>query len=440
MSKFLYQKHNFWWQDADKIKEDIVLQQLNQQKYQYKHFLLEEFPQKEGIIVLRGARRIGKTTLLKQIIRMLILKRKVNSKNTFYYPCDRIADYNQLYDLIVGYLGRKTKGHRYLFLDEISFVSHWQRAVKDLADSGDLANCSLVLTGSNALDLRISSERLPGRRGRIYRQDIIYWPLDFANFVRLVDADYSLEKFLNDYLICGGFPQAINEYYQQGFISNFLYDVYLQWIEGDLHKIDKSEKTGYMIFSEILKHLGSRVSWYKIAKNAGIGSHSTVREYIDIFEKTFVCFALNYYSVDQSKVFINKNKKIYFTDPIIYWAVKAKIANFTDRIFSFSQEQLKKQQEKPALIENLVGAYLYRMDGSLYYGNYQGREIDFVLRRGEKEEFYEVKYRNNIKMSNFRFWDKNQSLTVITKNFKFKKENLRFVPLKDFLTAFNTGC
>jgi len=431
MIDFKLEKHNPWWEEKKKINEDFVLVEFYQQKYKFFHPFIKHQFDKDAIFIIRGPRRIGKTTLIKLIIKELLFNKKVNRKNIFFYPCDRIVDFNSLYDLLINFLSQKERGRRYIFLDEITYVNEWQRAIKSLVDSGDLKNTTLFLTGSNALDLKISSERLPGRRGREENLDINFYPLNFSQF-------YSLTKNKNffDFLLTGGFPQVINEFYRQQFISNFIYQSYLDWIEGDIYKIGKSDKLMYLIFSEIFKHLGSTISWYKIAKNTGIGSHSTVEDYIDVFEKIFIAFFINFYSIDEKKVYFNKNKKIYFFDPIILHSIKAKIDNFSDQFFSYAKSNINDSTLLPALMENIVASYLRQMGGQLFYGNYRGKEIDFVFKRKEQIYFIEVKYQNIIQPKDFLFWQEKRPLTVVTKNFTYTKDNLRFIKIEDFLLNF----
>lgn len=428
MIEFLLEKHNPWWSDAKQIRYDQALLEFAKQPLKFFHPFLGKIPTADGVIVMRGPRRIGKTTLLKLCIKKLLTEKKMVGGQIFFYPCNRIADYNELYDLLTLFLGKSKKGKRYIFLDEISFVREWQRAVKDLSDAGDLKNVTLILTGSNALDLKAQSERLPGRKGKFEGKDLTILPFSFK------DLTLSQKKAKsNDYLLCGGFPQAINEYFEKGYISNNLYDSYLNWIEGDVEKTGKSGKIMEAIFREIIKHLGSTVSWYIIAKNIGLGSHSTVFDYIDIFEKIFLIMTLNFYSIDQKREDLLKNKKIYFFDPIIMQAVSGRITGFTDQFFSHAKDLVLNEKLLPALVENAVATHLNRSKGKLFYGSYQGKEIDFVLEYKGKRRFFEVKYQNQIKLADFSFWKKNESLTIITKDLEIKKNNLDIIPLELFL-------
>ena len=76
-----------------------------------------------------------------------------------------------------------TSNRRYLFLDEASFLPEWPRGIKVLIDMGFDRNATYVVTGSSALDLKRSSEKLPGRRGK--GCDFVLLPLSFRQFLSI---------------------------------------------------------------------------------------------------------------------------------------------------------------------------------------------------------------------------------------------------------------
>ena len=108
-------------------------------------------------------------------------------------------------------------------------------------DSGELDCACPILTGSHTLDIKYGFERLPGRTGR-YGVDYLLLPLTFGEFVSLVQPDIfasikpaaslsiggitgavnsaipydrELKILFNQYLTTGGFPLAINEFYEK---------------------------------------------------------------------------------------------------------------------------------------------------------------------------------------------------------------------------------
>jgi predicted AAA+ superfamily ATPase len=223
-------QHNPWWVREELILEDEKITEYERQGLRYFPPILREFPDKaDAVLTLRGPRQIGKSTSIKLLIRKLLLDDKTPKKNVFYFALDRVEDFNQLYELIDSYLrGSRaaTQDRLYLFLDEISFVREWQRGIKALADDGKLKNTTLLLTGSNLLDLRKGAERLPGRRGKLDQIDFEQLPMTFAEFISLkepsLDLDNADELYyhldliqlrFDEYLITGGFPLSVNLFY-----------------------------------------------------------------------------------------------------------------------------------------------------------------------------------------------------------------------------------
>lgn len=440
--------YNPWWETPEAIKSDIKIREFDAQKFQYHHPFLKTFPTHlDAILTLRGPRRIGKTTLVKLIIRNLLLDLEIPPENVFFYSCDQVADFKELSTILQEYLSfirPRTKERVFIFLDEISFVREWQRAVKTFADTGQLQHTTCLLTGSSTIDLTFSSERLPGRRGSFFKPDINLLPLTFGEFVQLVKPELakkakpsfhlaSFQKLFDDYLLIGGFPNAINEYYQKGFISSTTFEAFIKWIEGDLHKIGKSEQLANQILERIFTHLTTPVSWYKLAKEAGIGSHATVIDYVEILERLFVLFNTKCFLVGQQRADVKKNRKIYFTDPFIYNCLYAYVNGFLDEAFTFTTKQTINAKTKPRLVENTVATHLSRIFSPLYYGKFKELEIDFVGKKRGDLHFFEVKYQSKISSSDFS-WTKDilPSLTVITKK-DSHGNRVKLVPVEVFL-------
>ncbi|MEK7127169.1 MAG: ATP-binding protein [Patescibacteria group bacterium] len=434
-----------WLASASLIGEDSKIVAFEDQKYRYFHPLLKSFPVgQEGIIILRGPRRVGKTTLAKLLIKQLLIEQKIPKEAVIYYSLDQVADYKELYQLvtdILDYCRERTNAHIYLFLDEISFVKEWQRAVKQLADLNLLVKTTLFLTGSSAVDLLFSSEQLPQRRGKIYPADFEFSSLSFREFARLVDprltrSEFSpnklpqYRKLLSDYLLCGGFPGIINEYYQTGTIADIYYDNFAKWIEGDIYKIGRHPQTAFRLFAEIAKRETTPVSLYELSKETDLASHATVSDYLTILDKMFLIYTARYFNLDQKKPDFKKNRKIYFLDPFIRNVVLAKNAASIDGAFEFSKKII--EENRPALVEEVTGASLWRKNNNLFYGRTGEKEVDFV----SKDKLFEVKYQNKVTPGEFNYLNPalRKNLTVLSKaNFDDKN---KIFPAEFFLAGF----
>lgn len=177
-------------------------------------------------------------------------------KSIFYYSCDLVANEKELFEVINEYLDWSLTfrlDRKYLFLDEISSVKNWEKGLKYLVDAGILKNTSVILTGSHSIDIKHSIERLPGRRGEGDEPlDKILLPMKFAEFAETVNPairklfekndlfqfekrrniifglfDNEIDPVLNllriyqdeldrlfeQYLITGGVPRSINDFF-----------------------------------------------------------------------------------------------------------------------------------------------------------------------------------------------------------------------------------
>jgi len=445
--------HNPWWEESFDIEHDIKLLELSKLKYKYEHPLLSEFPIKEDVVLtLRGPRRIGKTTLIKQIIRKLI-KNKIQRSNVFYLPCDRIIDFNELFFVLQSYIEEKkveSSKRLFLFLDEISFVTEWQRSIKSLADSGFLKNTTLLITGSNFLDLKTSSERLPGRTGKYFEANKLYLPLNFYQFYELLNPDWDgnfyykntpkLKKYFKDYLLVGGFPNVINEFYSKNRISPETYETYIKWIDGDIYKSGKSLDNAYKLFREINKSLTSKTSYTNFAKKASLVSQRTVQDYIELFEMIFVSYKAEYFSIEQRKSDFKKNKKFYFLDPFIHNAVIAKENGFLDDAFNYSKNVLLAESKLNERVEEVVGASLRRLFSKFYYGSYgkKGLEVDFVGFKKGVYKLFEVKYGNFFKLSSYKEILENtkdyKGMMIMSKALEKQEGEIEIMPVYKFLS------
>ncbi|WP_052295949.1 ATP-binding protein [Pseudothermotoga thermarum] len=124
---------------------------------------------------IRGPRQVGKTTFLKLYIKKL-LESGIPPSRILFLTCDDLKDRFELIEVIKNFfqLYGKSGGISYMFIDEITMIQDWQSGIKYLVDIGLLEDCLVVLTGSSAYDLKISSERLPGRKG--YNRDLFFLP------------------------------------------------------------------------------------------------------------------------------------------------------------------------------------------------------------------------------------------------------------------------
>ncbi len=140
----LLEPYNPWWADRDwdrkdpliRAFEESILEREPRLYYHLRRYIIK--PNAYGIITVRGPRRVGKTTLIKLLIRYLIKEKGVNPKSIFYIS----LDYEGLRDIRLSELlmtiARTSPHEKYVFLDEASMYPGWAQALNNLLYDADL--------------------------------------------------------------------------------------------------------------------------------------------------------------------------------------------------------------------------------------------------------------------------------------------------------------
>jgi len=441
MSSILIQ--NPWWENPEKIEIDPNISRFEESTIKWnpriRHFIELD---SEVIYTLRGPRQVGKTTLIKLMIRELIRK-GVNERRIFYYSCDLVDSPSRLVEIIQSYLiatNYITEQFRYVFLDEISAVKDWQRGIKHLYDTGQFKKTCVLMTGSHNLDIRKSSEKLPGRRGTSTNTlDKILLPMKFAEYVETRDKEIDsilessgirrfekrkqiienisknriplelnqlslyldkLNRYLDEYLLTGGVARAVNDYVQYGEIKENTYKTYVDVTIGDFLRYNNNEMYLAQILRVINETLCSQISWRTLERKTDIGSPNTVARYIDVLEAGYVIN--KFFVLDRNKVTpnYNKDKKIHYADPFIFHALNGWI-NQTPA-FRLAQNYI--QENKSKLVEAVTGNHLIRYAYSLnpsnnfeptlnvMYWKDKKNEVDYIVKTCTNYLPFEVKY------------------------------------------------
>ena len=427
---------NPWWAEKRAIEKDSkVLKVLNSGGKI--SFVIDDENK-----VLIGPRQLGKTTSFKFDIYKKIIKQNIDPNSILYYSFDTSRDYEDILDVIQTFT--KSGGRKVLYLDEVSFVDGWQRAIKAFLDSDASANTVLHITGSSSINLK--KELIPGRNIKF----VEFLPLSFKEFLlsfgsaglkqqieRSKDSDLKeiikksspllthfaeISRWFDMYLKTGGYPDAIFDYLNNRAVSADLYDVHWNAFISDISKSNKSVEIATAVIYGIMESYASKVNLSKIAQAQGVKSHVTVREYIESFEDLFVTKSV--FPVAGKKYVFRKERKIYFCDPVLYH-IFAKKLNIID----------KESESKVA--EGILFNHLYRFANrgkslsepktviSFYSGN---KEIDFVL----EDVGFELKWQEKVTPSEFPKTDL-KTKVLLTKNTYDTDTEVKIIPLQLFL-------
>ncbi len=192
-----YSQHNLQRQGIQfYIESDPHLRNLAHLKYQdAANWWQSLSPSMPGIYILTGGRQVGKSTSTKLLIKDWLNAGYFQGTQIFYLPCDEIFDAKHLGVVIRAFLNSLEHESFLLVVDEVTYVTNWDRVIKGIADEGYFQRGICILTGSDTLILKEASMRFPGRRGQALK-DFRLWPLSFKETLlakKIIASDESKE-------------------------------------------------------------------------------------------------------------------------------------------------------------------------------------------------------------------------------------------------------
>jgi predicted AAA+ superfamily ATPase len=167
------------------------------------------------------------------------------------------------------------------------------------------------------------------------------------------------------------------------------YETIINVILSDISKRERSEDIAKQILYAIIKRLGSAYDFRAITKDTEEGiSVNTVIDYLRMFEDSFLIKVLYSYDFDTRQKRQKGNKKIYFTDPFLLYAILSWIEGKDG--FEVTENMLASEEKTSVILESLVLSLLQRTkeiplirDSSTFLWFYYDRrgEIDFIFKQ-----------------------------------------------------------
>jgi len=209
---------NMEWETRDGALKDVIeaerkgLYNLPKVCFHLKRAFFEELwreKSKYGIVIIRGPRRIGKTSSLKYLVREMI-KKGWNRESIFYITLDNeklfgILQKKKILRELLTEIIRKNEDKKPLIiiLDEVTFYKGWARALKNLVDNGDIGEgIGIITTGSYSLDLSTARSELPGRFGPLGENaggEIFFPPRRFVEVAECLLPKDFIKEFSKDF-------------------------------------------------------------------------------------------------------------------------------------------------------------------------------------------------------------------------------------------------
>lgn len=302
---------------------------------------LRHFP----VVVVTGPRQCGKSTLIRYLL---------GSKELVYLDLERESDLRKL-DEAEWFL--QSQKDRTICLDEIQRKPEIFQLIRSLVDEWG-KNGSFVILGSASRDLlKQSSESLAGR-------------ISYKRLSPFLWSEIKAEGTLEHYLIRGGFPgsflaknDSVSMEWKENFISTF--------IERDLMQWKGSSPIAVRRLWQMLAHVnGQTVNYSALGNSLGLSS-TTIKNYIDLLQSTFMVEIVPPHLANTGKRLI-KAPKVYINDSGIVTALLG--------LKGFNQ-----LAGHPVLGSLWEGVVLANLKGHFpgadirFYRTNHGSEIDFLV-------------------------------------------------------------
>ena len=342
------------------------------------------------IVAIIGARRVGKSSLTKLMIKSLL--QEVNPKNIFFINLEKpsFIPYKndptyleKIYDAYLKLANPNMNEKIYFFIDEIQIFDSWEVFIKSKYES---SNIKFIITGSNASLLASSyATLLTGRVLKLelgsfnFREFLSYKKIVYDSSLEMAKNRIEIKRALDEYLKWGGYYSVFSNSSEQvkvGILKNIAEDIILKDIV-PRYSIRNSEAIRDLFFY-VVSNATTQLNYSKLGKKIGIDA-KMIKEYISYFQDNFLIKIIPNYHTKLTEQ-LKSTKKLYLTDN------------------GFLNLGVKRSKDQGAMLENMVFTALnhekltylldtkecdFYLDGTLYQVSYNIE--DEAIRKRELE-------------------------------------------------------
>jgi len=409
--KLLY-SYNLWWRDGTLPKG--FLKPTKRFAY-HEAMKLFTHPDLRRYVILSGARRVGKTTLLYQMIEDL-LKQGIEAKKILYisfdHPLLKFCGIDEIID--VYQTNVLPTEEMYLFFDEIQYATDWEKWLKVFYDTKP--GWHIAATGSaSPVIVQGAAESGVGRWSILpvptlsfyeyceLTQEVVQPNLDLnikpTGLIELKPHELNdimnqlapLQKHFHRYLTVGGFPELAlskDDFYAQRMLREDVVDKVLKRDIPSLFNI-RNAAVLEKVFLYLCFNSSNIINITTMSKELDNTSAATVSNYIQFLERANLIYVSYPVSLNGKKI-LKAKPKIYIADAAIRNAVL-----MLDNVLADSEEM-------GIMVETSVykhlAAFYYRLNTKVGYYRKSGgneKEIDVVVEFPQGKILTEVKYREN---------------------------------------------
>lgn len=335
------------------------------------------------ILAVVGPRQAGKTSLVSHIFQGL------PGAVSISFEDQRILSLFERHidDFIAAYI----VGNRYLFIDEFQYARSGGKLLKYIYDTQKI---KIVISGSSAIDLTVRAVKYLVGRVMVFH----LYPFDFHEYLSATDSaalklfdsykkQTSLSKGLfpiipaethalfvrhySHYLLFGGYPRVVlekNTTIKKELLKNIYNTYFLREVRDILGLIDDYKLN--MLLNGLALQIGNLIEYQELSTLSGY-SFTTIKKYINFFEKTYICRLVRPYFTNK-RTEIVKNPKVYFFDTGLRNSI---VDDF---------RALNQRPDAGALLENGIAMQAIKKNYPIrFWRDKKKHEVDFVLSLGE---------------------------------------------------------
>lgn len=351
----------------------VILQEILHNMY-YKRDIesqINKWLKKREVLIIYGARQVGKSTLLQQIFS--------NRNDAMILNCELPVVSDILSGKDLSQIETLFENHKIIALDEAQVIPDIGSVLKLIYD--ELPRYKIIATGSSSFELsRKITEPLTGRniKFRLY-------PLSLTE-LKDTDGWLSVLNNLKQLLVYGSYPGIIRLDTHSKQIK--LAEITSDYLFRDVLAFENIKNSG--VLRKLLKALalqtGQLVSTNELSNLLGI-ARQTIEKYIDLLEKSFVIFHLSPFSSNLRNE-IRKSNKYYFYDLGIRNALIGNIIPIDRRNDAGSL------WENFCVTERMKWLNIHQPLTNIYFWRtYDGAEIDLLEEYNGQIDTFEFKWK-----------------------------------------------
>ena len=320
-------------------------------------------------IIVMGARQVGKSTLLNQLLG--------ENKNALWLNGDDIDVQNLFHEMSSTRMRALLGNNKFLVIDEAQRIPDIGLRIKLVTDQ--VSDVQVIATGSSSFELASKvNEPLTGRK-----REFKMFPLTFKEMVSHSNLLDEL-RMIPHRLVYGYYPEVVSN---PGDEKNTLKELSDSYLYKDILSLDSISKPDKLVrlLKALALQIGSQISYNEIGNMISLDS-KTVERYVNILEKSFIVFRLGSFSRNLRNE-LKASRKIYFWDLGIRNAIIGNLAQIENRT------DAGELWENFAIAERLKqNAYQNSFAQSWFWRTQQQKEIDYIEEENGMIHAFEFKW------------------------------------------------